>query len=148
MQSYFYVVVNPFIASLPLRLRGQAPKGCSPACVGLVGIPLCQPTWLSRRPLEGQPRLTTQGCHCVCPPYRPPCNGNPSDPLGTESPAENCRQRPGLRMDRGLAHKDSLASSANGTVKVTEDTSMEVSLNLLKDSRSNERSPPSPVVQN
>ena len=80
----------------------------------------------------------------MCHPFRPPCNGNPSNLLGTESPPENCKERPGLQPLRGLANKDSLASSANDTVKVTEDTSMEGTHNLLKDSR---RPPPSPVVQ-
>ena len=47
-------------------------EGVPAGLCGPSGIPLCQPTWLSRRPLEGQPRLTKSRCHCVCHPFRPP----------------------------------------------------------------------------
>ena len=77
------------------------------------------------------------------PPLSSPQHGNPSNPLGTESPAENCRQRPGLRPLRGLGNVDVVDILAKDTAESKVETAMEVTLNLLKDSRS---SPPSPVV--
>ena len=78
------------------------------------------------------------GAAACATPFSFPSLGNPSDPLGTESPAENCRQRPGLRPLRGLGNVDGVedvVSESNDTAESKVETAMEVSLNLLKDSR-------------
>ena len=79
------------------------------------------------------------------PPLSSPKHGNPSNPLGAESPPENCKERPGLQMLRGLANVDGAEVTvyeSNDTFVTNENFSMQVTNCVKKDSRGHDATPP------
>ena len=79
------------------------------------------------------------------PPLSSPKHGNPSNRLGAESPPENCKERPGLQSTRGLVNVDGVDDvvfKSNDTSERKEDSCMQVTTLVKRDSRGHDATPP------